>query len=223
MFSAINIKEVDITETTSSFRLPHKKPLHQYYLHEILAGLKKIEHVMSISEAEVSNHHKLIAISKIAQSISELAMIHGFDGVEKIGHKLFSTLSVLRDSGGEFDETLREKVNLAVYVIRQVATMEAHIERQMNVERIDQTVERDQEKVQRCAEKFSESIEQLIHKQMKLPFKEKYDINKNENQKLLFDIREMDSILNIPKKITLQQDRNGTLELFLPDDLSPDE
>ncbi|MFQ5752210.1 MAG: hypothetical protein ACE5HI_09460 [bacterium] len=215
--------------SVSNFHLPLNRPLQNYYLQEVKCGLTKIEQALAKMHNEPGDREFLVKIKGIAQSISDLAMVHGFEGVEKISGKLSSTIKHLLRAGSEFNKSLIAKVNMTVKAMQQVAEMESYIEKQMTVERIDRTVEINQKKVQNCAEKISQSIDDLIHDQSNSASDEDEShldrivtIPDSEIEKepdLLFDICELDSVMNLTEDTPLSNSENSPADSFSSNDL----
>ena len=207
MVVKVNPEDSSVQTATSNFQLPLVGSLQNYYNQEVMAELAAIEQAVLKLQIDKDKLINLKQIRDTAHLLSDLAMIHGFEGVEKISEKLYSTMDHLLNSRIEFNQAMLTKLILAVNVIRQVEDMESIIESQMTVERIDRNVELKQRRVQNCAEQFSRSIDELMTEQLELKFV-------NKTSELLFDIVEQESVLSLVDESQLEKDDDKTLDLF---------
>ncbi len=205
-----NYKEDILANSSSNYLLPMVVNFQRLYLQEVMTELNNIEKTVSKIKIEKNNQEYLSRVRDRAQSISDLAMIHGFEGVEKISEKLYSTVKLLLVSSIDLNKSILSKIKMAVKVIKQVARMETDIEKQMTVEKISKAVERNQKKVQNCAVKFSKSIDDLMSNQPEVTLvndagytSDTINIQKKDKKKdskLVFDISEQESVLNLADK-----------------------
>lgn len=181
--------------------------LKDFYCQEIISGIERIDNSLSELEAEPGKREYLRQIKDSAQSISDLAMIHGFEGVEAIADKIIATTISLLSSEADLDKSYSTKVKVAITTLRQVFQMEDDMESLMSVDKFDKQIEFGQKKVQAYTERLSDSFNRLSENQLELPFedtdvlvidtekkKEWKNVNKDD---VVFDIREIDDLLKL--------------------------
>jgi len=182
--------------------LPLERSLQNFYLQEVYKGLKQIDQALSKLQGDASNLEGLQQIKNTVCSIADLAMIYGYEGVEKIAVKLFIAVQRL-EAEDRFHPAIVTKIQSAVMAIRDVTGMEAEIERQMSVERSNSRVELQEKKVQNCAEQVSRSFEELFEEPAPASNEnERLEIHhgptgENKQTELLFDINESDLVIRV--------------------------
>lgn len=186
------------------------RSLHNLYLRQVLSNLLRIERALAELKPSPNSQKCLLKIKEASRAIADLAMIHGFEGMETISRKLSSTIEYLLRSSMDLSFQVVYKVQVAIRTMRKVAEMEAFIERQMTVERIDRHVELNQEKVQDCAEKVTHSLNFLLNKQLEFPL----ETEAETNSQLLFDIREATSLMDLVDGTSRKDVTESSLELF---------
>lgn len=192
--------------------------LQCFYNQEVKRGLEHIGASLIKLKQEPGNRECLYQIKELAESISDLAMIHGYEGVETIAEKIRNSTDHELRGKNDLDKNFLTKIGLAVTAIRQVMEMEDYVENQITFEKFSEQIELSQKKVQRCVEKLSRNFEQLFPHQLELPFDSRTETDievnkieeneKSENRNLLFDIREVDSILTLVEKSQLESVEN---------------
>jgi len=227
MVFQISNYDTTLTNSTYNFCLPMDENIHGFYLQEVTGELDDIEKAVLKLEIENNSHKYLLQVRDKAHSIADLAMVYGFEGIEKISEKLFSTMKLLLSSRIDFNKSILAKINMAVNVMRQVVDLESYIERHMTVERITRKVERKQKKVQSCAEKFSKSFDSLMNKQLEIasnnataPADEAVNIMEvdEEYSNLWFDIAEQESVLSLTEQNQNSDSKDITIDFNPPDD-----
>ncbi len=102
------------------------------YVRKVMRGLKKIRIALALVHDNPNNRDACIEIRNTAQSISELAMIHGYHGVESIARKIYTSFKRSRIKS---DPDFLYKIELAVKGIQRMAGMEGGIESKLKVTR----------------------------------------------------------------------------------------
>ena len=193
--------------------MPAKKQSHSLqdtYSREILRGLTSIKRSLSKLKEDPGKKKELDKIRNAARTISDLAMIHGFEGVENIAEKIWSQINKATKLK-VVDKSLLAKIDAAANGIQRIAEMEKTIESQMNVERISKGVQLNQQKLESCTKQLSDNLDNLNHNQQEMEFDDTNEIKPDE---LFFDINEIDSVIKIEpekKRITIV---NENEELF---------
>lgn len=202
--------------------------LQSYYLHETLHALRDLKLTLESIKKDKPGLSEMRVALATSERIRDLAMIHGFDGVEKIGEKIVSTLRKLIAGGAKADDQFWANLESAVLAIKQVAEVEDTLERQMTVESIGRDMEWHRQKVQNCAAQLSDELDNSQGQQIELAFNNVTkvtlpglnDICKGQLTVVdepLFDISEFDNVLSIADKPIVITPRNQTLDLFSPE------
>ena len=150
------------------------------YVRKVMRGLKKIRIALARVHDNPNNRDACIEIRNTAQSISELAMIHGYHGVESIARKIYTSF---KRSKIKSDPDFLYKIELALKGNQRVVGMEDGIERKLTIE-----------KVTRGAKEVSKQISSLDE----LSEEQRQMVELESDAKLLFDIKESDFLNNIP-------------------------
>ncbi|MCH8872868.1 hypothetical protein IH824_08890 [candidate division KSB1 bacterium] len=151
--------------------------LQKPYVRKVMRGLKKIRIALALVHDNPNNRDACIEIRNTAQSISELAMVHGYHGVESIALKIYTSFKRSRIKS---DPDFLYKIELAVKGIQRVVGMEGRIESKLKVTRGGKEVS-----------KQISSLDELNEEQRQM-------VELESDAKLLFDIRESDFLNNIP-------------------------
>jgi len=154
--------------------------LQKPYVRRVMRGLKKIRIALVMVHDNPNNRDACVEIRNTAQSISELAMIHGCQGVESIALKIYTSFKRSRIKS---DPDFLYKIALAVKGIQRVVAMEGGIESKLTVETVT-----------RCREEVSKQISNLDE----LSEERRQMVELESDANLLFDIKENDFINNIP-------------------------
>jgi chemotaxis protein histidine kinase CheA len=184
--------------------------LQEYYHREVKQGLEKITTSLSKLQKEPDNRDYLQQIRASAQTVSDLSMIHGYEGVETIANKIRFTFHQILYKKDPIHHSYIPKVELAVEAIRQVMELEDDIISQTKGNKFNKKMEQKQKRVKSCAQKVSSYFDALFTNQLELPFgqpdipqvdseveSDKLEEPENENNSELFDIREIDSVMTL--------------------------
>ncbi len=186
----------DSPTTGAALRKSELRPatLNRLYLRKVLLHLAVLEKTMKhLRQAEQSGPY-LKRVGAIARAIRDLAMVHGFEGMENIAGKLASTFGVLASREMPLTPPMVDKLEMAIRTMRQVVRMEAKIEQHMTVERVRRVVEINQGRLQDCAERLSDCLTHLISPPETLPQR---TAAAQQPSDPLFDICEPESILTL--------------------------
>lgn len=192
-------------------------PLYDYYYQEVLDGIERIENSLPKLDLEPNSREYLQQIEQSATDIADLAMIHGYEGVEAIAEKIISISYSLLDTEEDLDKSYCSKVEAATSAMRQVLSMEEDIESLSTLDKFHEQIELGHEKVLGYSETLPKSLNQFFKNQLELPFEDTntpvIDVNKiaeNNNhakQDNEFDIREIEDLLTLKNDI-----QKGSLE-----------
>lgn len=158
--------------------------LQSAYIREVTSGLQKIKKALYRLRKGFQSRTSLAEIQVVAKEISDLAMIHGYTGVESIARKLHTAIRRLPTSvttGAHFIS----KIDLAVNGIQDVAFMEDGIEERTSVEKLCK------EKKQTGAKASTLTVVTAEHEKI---------AESANNACLIFDIKEVDSLLSLSAK-----------------------
>ncbi|MFQ5706476.1 MAG: hypothetical protein ACE5HO_03455 [bacterium] len=180
--------------------------LRYYYFDEVRRHLQQIDLSLSGLANGEGKSQGLSKLKNAAQSIEDLAMIHGYEGVENIAEKIKSAAGRILQQQYTLDKDFISKVQIAAGAIHKVLEMEERIELQMNMEKLDEQVEIRQKKIKACTDRLGRKFDRLFARQLELPFrflddgdgKTRTSGRENGNEiDDLFDIRELDSIMTL--------------------------
>lgn len=205
--------------------MPSEHTLQTHYFREIMRGLLRIKASLARLKTEPACLEHIALIRDTAACLRDLAMIHGYDGVENISAKIHSTFDQIFTSKRSADVHLIARLYAGISVIQKIAELEDSIEGQMTVERISDIAEKGRQKVQDCALELSREWDLSGSLQLKLDFDEpptgstrllqELEVGQPENPqaRLLFDIKEFEAVLLIAGEDE-ETAVNDTLELF---------
>jgi chemotaxis protein histidine kinase CheA len=136
--------------------------LRSYFLREASVNLQKIGTAVAQWQLALENSDCLNEIKSITRALFDLAMIHGYDGVENMAQKLLRIVEHLVKSSAHYDADVAAKMNAAVQAIRQVVEMESGSESQMTVETVNRQVAAAEREVQNRTAQLAESFAPLL-------------------------------------------------------------
>lgn len=191
-----------------------ERHLRGYFLQEVFKGLTMISEDLVKLKDGTETRQRLIRIKEMIASISDLSMVHGYEGVENISSKMSSILNQVISSGKTIDEHFVHKMEYALQILKQVVEMEDYIESQMTVERVSKHVERNLRKVQNWALNVSENLDFLQHKQLNIFSDKTLPGITKKDMAPIFDIAENDAVLDLVKEPKNGKRHNRTLALF---------
>ena len=192
--------------------------LQTHYSREIFRILTKIKQELTAFKNNPADTELLKQSHALIISITDLAMIHGYEGVEKIAGKLVTlfnnSISENKSSGQRFFT----KVEAAINAIYQIAELEASAEDFMTIEYINRDAELSQTKIANCTTDLIEKFNDLDKKQLEIIFEDEMKVfadskhsYQTEHQKsLIFEIKEYDAILELTDKF-----QRSTIDLFI--------
>ncbi len=201
------------------FRLEVETRTQAFYLREIFKALRRLKALLEELKREPSRREYIQGIRQSAQSIRDLAMIHGFDGVEKIAGKIASTFARVLRSSVALEPQFVTRVESAVLAIKQIAEVEDTLESQMSIDRICRKIQFRQQKVQDCATKVAQNLDCIMNRQIEIVFEEPASLNLEAAIPDLvhvaagpiFEIKEFDSVLSLLEKSEIDA---KTMDLF---------
>ncbi len=186
--------------------IPDLSP-QEYYYKELRNVLDKIKTSLTHLQKEPRNLIYLQQIKDSAEAASDLAMIHGYEGVENIAKTIRSSSDHILGQNQEIGESFISKVDLAVKAIRQVMDLEENIFNRSSQDKFDKRLRQKQEKVESHAKKISNYFDRLFSNQLELPFdnedflkselKKMDETTSNQDDEALFDICEIDSVMTL--------------------------
>lgn len=179
---------------------------HEYYRNQVVHELTRIESILTELKHDLQNKKLLTGVMRSAENVADLAMIHGYEGVESIAEKVRSSTHRLLEEDIELDDAFPAKTRIAVAAIYSILRMENDLEGHMTLDRFDEHIEIAQNRIRTATEKLSQNFDRLFRNQIELPFEfltrygddaeRKFNANQEDHAEL-FDIREIDSLLNL--------------------------
>lgn len=130
-------------------------------LEEIKSGMDQIEETIESMSSKSDNYLKILDLRKNSEWVTDLSMIHGFEGVQNISEKLNAAINHSIDAGEGLTQELLTKVRQAVAAMREVANLESNIEQHLTVENVTERAELDRIKVFDRTLEFSKSVTNL--------------------------------------------------------------
>lgn len=168
------------------------QPLQYAYLREVMMNLRACNRALNALRRQFEINNNLLEVRDRTRRISDLAMIHGFEGVEIIADKLSATINKHLPSG-ENDPVLIFKIESSLKAIQTVLKIEEVIERGMTVERINRSAEVNQQKVELCTRQVIHGLKRETGQDDEM----KIDVQDEQQISELFDIREVDSVITL--------------------------
>ncbi len=180
-----------------------------YYFAELMRGLHRISRVVAKLRLGAEKGVSLQRISESFRNIRDLAMIHGYEGVEKLASKIDAELKVKAADCPAPTAGLLDQITAAIVAIKQIAGFEEAMESQLTVDRIDWKAEL--LRVQRGAALVAGEAEWMRHQQLDL-FQRPALFTIPKPTDAAFEICECDSLLELSAAETALH--NATLDLF---------
>ncbi len=125
------------------------------YLHETFRALCRFNDLLHDLGARAEDRALWDELLAVADRIRDLAMIHGFDGVEKITTTIASSLRDSLRGGSPLEAATLERIESAALAIKDIAEAETALEQHMTVERISRDAEVWRQKVEDCASQLT--------------------------------------------------------------------
>lgn len=171
------------------FKLPLQTSLQRFYLQEVCVNLSKIEKAVARWRRTPKDTACLQKMKTAARAVLDLAIIHGYDGVENMSRRLVQTLEHLVRYRERYSATVAAKLKSAALAIRQVAGLEAENEHQMTVETVNRQVQAAEKEVQSRTEKLAQSFAPIVRIESPL--------SDGTTQPPAFDIREDQTLFDL--------------------------
>lgn len=167
--------------------------LQHHYFQEAVKALIRIKAHLQHLELYPKNKDCYRRIFKETTSIADLAMIHGYDGVENIASKIARYFGKLIRDDKWVESEMVHQINQAINMIPKVAESEAALEESMTIEKISRDAETSQKEVRDIAQSVTDELT-VLNNEIQDP--EDYKITVIEEE-LEFDIQEFDSVNKI--------------------------
>lgn len=156
------------------------QPFQKSYVRKVMRGLKNITIALAKMHDNPNDRDAAIEIRGIAEAISELAMIHGYHGVESIARKISTSFKCSRVKS---DADFLSKIELAIKGIHHVVAMEDGIESKLIIEKITRAGKGSPSQIS--------SLDELSEEQRRM-------VESESDTKFLFDIKESDFLSHLP-------------------------
>jgi len=185
-------------KSTSEFK--HCQPLQYTYLREVMKKLQAVNAALAALKKNPTKRAPLKEMIEAVDHISDLSMIHGFDGVEIISQKISSAIKQQFRSKKKFGPALRLKVESSVKAIHTVLWLEEFLERRMNVEKVERTVVSGEREIENYTQEVMQELddEESIS-ETKVTVVD--DVVLPDNESLVFDIKEFDSVIHLTEEL----------------------
>jgi len=199
-------------------------PLKGHYFRQVFFHLSTIKLSLETLKENPAATQPVRRITCAAETISDLAMIHGYEGVEKTAHKIAAILCRLQAAPTPVDHAVLDRIDQAVKVLRQIAELEDSVEQEMTVEKTHEQAEQTHEHVKQFHRQLSHKFDFLRHRQLEL-FDHANAANTQDapatsgpsdrdEDAPFWDIHEAEEVLAMEKTLKA---KNSTLDLFAPD------
>lgn len=186
--------------------LKKSQPLQYSYLREVVNNLCALRSVLDSLRSGADVKRDLAEIQERTRRISDLAMVHGFEGVEVVAAKLSSKLKQ-HLSCESVDPVLLFKIESSVKAIQTVLKIEEVVERGMTVECINRSAEINQKKVENCAREVIQGLESKSgNEEVSVVKVEPSDPGEESETEELFDISEFSAVNDL---FEAEELRNG--------------
>ncbi|MFQ5648817.1 MAG: hypothetical protein ACE5IY_02660 [bacterium] len=179
-----------------------------YYFSEFMRSLHRMSSILTKLKPEEDNQAHLAAACEAAHRIRDLAMVHGYAGVENVANKFCQQFGQFTHGKKELDAQLLEKVESGVMAIRRLAEIEDSVEDQMIVEHLNWRAEpQSTREICQSAQWFDNRQLELFHHDANIPALE-------SRLAIDFEIQECDAILTGSEKQMAWESKNMMLDLF---------
>jgi|GEM_PF-6084743 len=111
--------------------------LQVYFLREVLHALLQTRRSLSSLAEDPRNKNHLRDIRRLLTGVRDLAMVHGFDGIEQITGKLFTHLLQALSDSPHLDADFIATLDEAVIALERVVVLEDEIETRTSIELIN--------------------------------------------------------------------------------------
>ena len=177
--------------------MKNQPTLQHHYFQEAVKTLIRIKTHLQHLEQYPQNKDCYRRIFEEATSIADLAMIHGYDGVENIAAKIACYFGNLIRENKWVESEMVHQINQAINMIPKVAESEAALEENLTIERISRDAEASQKEVRDIARSVTDELA-VLNNETKCPAHQKVTVV--DEEELEFDIREFDSVDKIVNK-----------------------
>lgn len=167
--------------------------LQGYYLQQISASLQRLKTALRGLAENPDQWRKLARMHLLARKIADLAMIHGYEGVETIGEKIAHATHRALTSERPVDKHLITKMATAVRTMDEIVRMEENLEGEMTVERFNERIELGQRRIRSHTEHVAWHFDRHFSKQLDLPLDYDSPDQTSATGDDLFDIREVET------------------------------
>ncbi len=195
------------------------QPLKAAYFQQVFCNLSTMKKSLEALKKAPRNRELLIQFEKAARTIMDLAMIHGYEGVEKIASKIQVVFSRFIRSGAMISPEFTHKADIALHILRNITELEDSLEHRMTVEKCSNAVEDTHDKVKHFTKKITNDFNFLKVKQLELFKKTSDEFHSQQPIKLVgkeqdfpfFDIKEPEIVIHINDIVDHQ---NEAMDLF---------
>jgi len=196
-----------------------RQPLKSAYFQSIFCNLSTMKNSLEGLKKTPQDRQLLNQFEKAARTIMDLAMIHGYEGVEKIAHKIQIVFYRFIRNGSRISPEFIQKADIALHILRNITELEDSLEQGMTVEKCSNAVEDTHDKVKHFTQKITNDFNFLKVKQLEL-FTNSSDAGHTlphikfvgkEQDSPFFDIREPEIVIHINDIV---DHRNETMDLF---------
>lgn len=196
-----------------------RQPLKSAYFQQVFCNLSTMKNSLEGLKKTPDNRELLIQFEEAACTIMDLAMIHGYEGVEKIASKIQVVFSKFIRSGSMISPEFTQKADIALYILRNITELEDSLERGMTVEKSSNAVEDTHDKVKHFTKKITNDFNFLKVKQLELftnssdagHTKPHIKLVDKEQDSPFFDIKEPEIVIHLTD---IADHQDETMDLF---------
>ncbi len=171
--------------------MKNQPKLQHHYFQEAVKTLIRIKTHLQHLEKFPKNKNCYRQVFKEASAIADLAMIHGYEGVENIATKIARYFGKLIRDDKWVESEMVHQINQAINMIPKVAESEAELEEHMTIESISRDAEASLKDVRNIARSVTDELTVLKSEN---PSTEHQKVTIVDKEKLEFDISEFDSV-----------------------------
>ncbi len=176
--------------------MQNQPKLQHHYFQEAVKTLIRIKDHLHHLEQYPKNKDCYRRVLKEATAIADLAMIHGYDGVENIAAKVARYFGNLIKEDKWVDTEMVQQINQAINMIPKVAESETELEENMTIERISRDAKASQKEVRDIALSVTNELAVLNKKSSNHELK----VTVVDEEELEFEISEFSSVDKIISK-----------------------
>jgi hypothetical protein len=198
------------------------------FVEDLKSGMFRIEELAGQMKLGTANDQSVAELKETAHWISDVSMIHGFEGVQTISEKLCHSIDRSTDSKSLTPAQL-SKIRGAIVAMREVVDLESDIEHHLTVESVTERAQLNRIKVFDRTHEFSKRVDSdagsdappevdCAEESASETEQEVNVVDSEMSADPMFDIAEVDSVMNLLTDKNVLKPESEALESFDLDD-----